>query len=796
MRFKTFILLLFIVFLIACQKKQTGPIISEYSDIYQVEGKWFCPLCNQEVKNGDRSQINPALQLSEWHDVYLDPNYFDKKINHISDEELINSIQFPQPFQYELIKFQQQNDWGNVFIKIKNYFDNRNDNDRLYHYDRATKIPFITRTEFIKQVNLEKDRRSTIIKTAESIVQPDSGFTIANHFFGKTVDWNFDWPSRSEFGVHYCYFFTDILNAYLVSEDEHLAESFEILFNQWYDQKDLVEHKMRPEEFKRRNVIWYELGLGNRTPRIIDSYRVHRKNLSPETHKRILKIILGSARWLHECLLKTPFHPYNWQTQTAMTLSYIALLFPEFEESEQWLATSRKNMEQHFRKDVYDDGGYVERTGSYTNYVFGMFYRYVRMFQFFADDNSYVKTVLPRLEKLMEFTALTMTPIGVNSPFNDCSRGTDLADLLIEMGEFFNRSDFLGSVESHISPEKSATLKVQPKEPEITSVDFEHSRYMVMRDQWNPNAYFLMLNYGPLQNHGHYDILSFEIFANGIPIAVDPGLGLAGYTDPFHVSWYKQSRSHNMLTIDDAVVNKRNIFGEEKIWAPQNYTDYFAASHSGYEEFHDTICRRHVVFVKGEYWLIVDEVSTPHKNKQMDFNFHSPLTMNQITNGFISNEEPGAFVTSIEDSDIKFFKKSGRADLRGIPGKEPNREVDWLIFRKQSKANAEEDRFAILVFPFATSFNKENFVFEKMELNETGLYGYRLFFRNYEDWLILSDGKIHQFSNQLSGDFVFGWFRWQEGNLKKLCVANVSNINVTGILSETFDEKTNFEKEF
>ena len=56
--------------LLSCSKQeQTGPVITRYSDIYQQDGQWYCPLCNQPVKNGDRSKIDPALYLSEWHDI-------------------------------------------------------------------------------------------------------------------------------------------------------------------------------------------------------------------------------------------------------------------------------------------------------------------------------------------------------------------------------------------------------------------------------------------------------------------------------------------------------------------------------------------------------------------------------------------------------------------------------------------------------------------------------------------------------------------------------------------------------
>ena len=100
------------------------------------------------------------------------------------------------------------------------------------------------------------------------------------------------------------------------------------------------------------------------------------------------------------------------------------------------------------------------------------------------------------------------------------------------------------------------------------------------------------------------------------------------------------------------------------------------------------------------------------------------------------------------------------------------------------------------MLPFAVPIDRENFVFEKLELNETGIYGYKLSHKNYEDWLILSDGKNHQFTDKLSGDFSFGWFRWQNGILKKLSVVNTSNLNLPGSLTETFVEKKNFEIEF
>ena len=800
------VLLLALVGFTSCQKKQTGPIMTRYSDIYQVDDQWFCPLCNQPVKNGDRSHIDPALYLSEWHDVYLDPQYFETKINHISDQELLNSLAFNPRLENEINRQKQQKRKDEIFQEIKKYFADRPDNGRLYHYDQAEKIPFITINEFLEKIKSDKKRKETILEAGQNIADPDSGYKIANVNFGNKIDFNFDWQHRSDFGVHYCRFFVDLLNAYTVTQSNFYRDSFEDIFNQWYDQKDDVKHKMKSGESKHRDVIWYELGLGSRIPRMIDSYRVHKSKLSPETHKRMLKTVLGSARWLYQCLTRTPFHPYNWQTQTAMTLAYIAFTFPEFTEAPQCLEASRKNMELHIKNDILDDGGYIERTGSYTSYVFGMVYRYMLMFKYFAEDDSLLEAYLPRLEKLSEFTALTMTPLGVNCPFNDCIRGTGLADLLIEMGEFFNRGDFLGAVQSRIPAETLVKLKTRPTVPEVTSVNFVDSKFAVMRDGWQPESYFMMINYGPFQNHGHYDILDFEIFANGVPIAVDAGIGLWGYSDPIHVSWYKQSFAHNMLVVDESIVNKRNIEGENVIWAPQNMTDYFAATHHGYKEFHNTSCRRHFAFVKGQYWLIVDEVFTPHKNKNLDWYFHTPLHMKETPFGFVSKQFPGAAVIfpANDVENITKIKRSGHADLRGINEEEPNREIDWVILRKSSKAIHALDVFSVLIYPITedkphlANFDAPSpaLSFEQITLDQTAAYGFKIIADGFEDVLIFSDGQQHSFSDDLQGDFIFGWFRKKDSKPVQFSAANVSNLNWRDAANINFAQKTNMEQRF
>jgi hypothetical protein len=781
-----------IVFFLACGKQeQTGPVITRYSDIYKVGDQWFCPLCNQPVKNGDRSGIDPALYLSEWHDIYLDETYFDEKINHISDQELIASLSLPGSLQEGA---QEAEKPSGDDLRIRQYFVKRSDNQRLYHYDSAVKIPFITTDKFKQAVEQDRQRRKQILQAADAVVHPDSGYTIFGAHFGDEIDYNHVWQNRSKFGVHYLKFFTSLTTAYVVSRDSLYKRAFEDMFNQWYAQRDEIEQEITHKNAKRRDVIWYELGLGNRTPRLIDAYRIMRQDLSPQTHANMLKMILGSARWLYECVNRTPFHPYNWQTQSAMTLGYIAIMFPEFEESEKWLRVSRNNMVQHFKKDILKDGGYIERTGSYTQYVFGMFYRYMLMFDYFVNDDSLLETYLPRLEKLMEFTSLTLTPLGVNSPFNDCRRSR-WEDLLVEMGQFFDRGDFIGAVEPWISEVKKEQLTVVPRTPDSTSLRMPYSKFTVMRQNWTPQSYFMIINHGPFANHSHYDMLDFEIFANAIPIAVDAGLGIHGYSTPNHVSWYKPAKSHNMLMIDQANPVKRDIVGEDVIWVPQSMTDYFAATHRGYEKYLDTVCRRHIVFIKGEYWLLLDRVFTPHADREMNWQLHTPLHTQEVETGFVSKERPGAlFCFAHEEAEVEKIKREGDADLRGIPGEEPNRKIDWLTFRKSTTADSSKDYLATLIYPLEKK-NDSAIEFHQAQ-KEGDIWLFTVKGDGFSDEIIISDGEKHQFNDRLEGDFSFAWIRSRGGKVEKISVAGVSQLDLKNTVSIELPLKKRYEVKF
>ena len=776
----------------------SGPTITLQSNAYQTGNTWYCPLCRQEVEHGDRSAWDLKLALSEWHDVRIDPSYFQTKIRYITDEELVGSLTIPS-IDRNLREALAGRRYDRVSELLHGYLAGRKDNGRLSTYDPQNKKFFITIDEFLEEVRSDTARSGAIVRSARQVYTPEKGFTLFGVNWGRAIDFNHSYPHYSKYGVHYLSFLDDQVAYFLLRRDPATAAAFESLFNQWYDQLDSIRREPVPNQTTAYDVVWYELGLANRTQRLIDAQRVFARHISPETNKRLLKTILGSSRWLDQCLAKTPFHPYNWQTHTAMTLSYSALVFPEFRESDAWLDRGKGNMVQHLEKDIFDDGGYVERTPSYAEYMFTVFYRYMMMLQYFRNDASLREKYLGRLERFVEFFVLTNAPVGVNTPFNDAARNKNLVRVFREMGEFFNRGDFIGAVRHEFPPEALASLRVRVTEPAKRSFDFPHSQFVVMRDSWRPESYFLMLNYGEWQNHSHYDHLAFEIYANGIPIALDAGIGKLGYLDSLHVRWYKHPLSHNMVTINQAVPEKMDMRGYDKVWSPQMRTEFFAATHDGYLRYQKAKHRRHIIFAKTRYWLFIDEVTTAGKDQQMEFNFHTPCSMTAIEDGFVSTGAKGFLIKQDrrDSSATTRTRSQGGANLAGLASEPSHRDIDWLVFRKELKGTPHTDRMATLVYPFASSDDVKaaEVTLERLDLKDTVAVGYRVRAGQWEDIVILSDGRARTFTDGIEGDFRYARISARAGAIEYAGCTDVSRYTISGLPSQSFPSRRDHEQQ-
>ncbi len=243
------------------------------------------------------------------------------------------------------------------------------------------------------------------------------------------------------------------------------------------------------------------------------------------------------------------------------------------------------------------------------------------------------------VKKALEFSLYSHRPDGMIPALSDGDSRCFL-DLLQQGYELYGGDDLL-----YVA---SRGAKGQP--PSLRSKEFPDSGYYVLRSGWGdqgeayPDERYLILDCGPLGagNHGHLDLLSFEAYAYGRPLIVDPGRYTYDESGP--VNWrarFRGTAAHNTVLVDGRNQTryewKNNRF---KISGPEPDRSMAAfVSKPGLDYLHGTavsheysvIHERKILFINGEYWLILDllHAQEPH---QYDLLFHlSPVAQGQVS---------------------------------------------------------------------------------------------------------------------------------------------------------------------
>ena len=758
--------------------------------VLERDGKKLCPLCGEKYAPKNFTDLPPKLSLSEWHPNNLDPDNFEKKIATISDENLFESIAWGALDDPKGLMV-GSNDYKAAFKKLITKKTQEKENNRYYGYSQFDEGAYMSVDEYQELMKADTMKYNTVMHYAKDVLDYNIPYGTRHFKFDKAIDFNYNFGESGKYGFHYWGWGYYLTSAYMLTGEGRYVEAFDAMFNQWYEQRNSISNTL-----PQFDVVWYELGIAARVPMFIDALRLFKNSphLKEETKDRMLRTLVGSGRWLAEALKRNPYHSYNWPIHTAISETYLAITFPEFKESREWLAAAKKVMEDHLSHDVYDDGGYLERTPGYSYGVFSHFYRYLSLFRYFVKDTAYAAKYRRRLEKMVEFVVLTTSPLGTSCPFNDSYRSS-VVDFVYKHGNELKRGDFLGAILPVIPQDKERNVSVKPKAPKVTSINLAESRFAVMRSGWSRDAAMMIINYGPPANHHHFDILDFEIYANGKAIAVDAGIGPKGYDDELHRPWYRATASHNMVMVNDTSIERGEAFGEDVLWASQKFTDYFAGSHAGYQSAFGVVNRRQIAFVKPNYWIIYDRISSPKEGHKLNWLFHSPLTLEKFASGYVSKETPGVLVlsTDVSDGKAESMIAEGMASLAGLPEeKEPFRKINYISFQKTTSMEGE-DKFGVLVFPF--SEKRPEVEFRELKTS-SGVVGYAVKNGSTEDQLYFSDGPKKNLAQGIDSDAQFLYMQYDKGKMKKLSVVGATFCRVDGMTILKQTRRKNVEREY
>ena len=356
--------------------------------------------------------------------------------------------------------------------------------------------------------------------------------------------------------------------------------------------------------------------------------------LTPDVMTRALKYLYIHGRHL-ERYLSTYFSPNTHLTGEALGLLYLGILLPEFRRADQWRKLGWRILEEELPRQVHGDGVYFEQASYYHRYTLDIYLHALLL----AERNG-VAVAAPMRERLWlaaEHLADLTRPDGTMPIIGDDDGGSLV---LLEERAFADVRSTLATASVMLArPELAAVAGVATEEvlwllgpegvarieatlsgahPSHLSRLFPQGGYAIMRDGWKRGSMHAVIDCGPLGalncGHAHSDALSIEIAAGGCSILVDPGTYTYTSTlaDRDH---FRHSAAHNTVTVDgeSASVTEGPFSWAHRAdatidaWWTGSRVDRFAGSHRGFERLSSpAVHRRSVVFMRGEYWMLVD----------------------------------------------------------------------------------------------------------------------------------------------------------------------------------------------
>ena len=535
--------------------------------------------------------------------------------------------------------------------------------------------------------------RESVIHEAERVVDHEiQGWHNVTHRFGKRVDYNAEWGASGKYGTHYLGWMTSLRHAFELTGDTRYPECFDDLFNQWYEQRDKLDHPHHPT-----HVIFYELGVGGRNPRLIDHYYAYRKTglLGARTHERMLKTILGGSRWLYLLEKNGDYRSGNWQMCGAWALVYAGGLFPEFKEAKEWVKIGTQRLLEHADRDFYEDGCHYERASGYGSWCTQMAEDLVR----FSKMNPSVRLSVD-LKKLIvrmyDWWASIATPLGESQGFNDGGFGR--IDPVLKRGtEFTGDGSYLWPVRDRVK----SVGGIRPKKLGYTSIDRRPSGFAAMRSGWDPDDLYMIINYGPWGGgHAHNDLLDFGLYAYGAPVAIESNRW-GPYDNPLDHT-FRSAQSHNQVVVNDAPMDRRNHRGEDPVWATGKGLDYFSAVSRAYSEAFGVSIERRVTFIKPDYFLVSDTILEAYRHNSYTWYLHAPSKWRAGKSRSVTLSKPGLQVVPAKPSEVRQVRQGTSYEAKdGAP--EPRPERHWIGLQKWVPKEGEQAVvYDVALVPFKT----------------------------------------------------------------------------------------------
>lgn len=295
----------------------------------------------------------------------------------------------------------------------------------------------------------------------------------------------------------------------------------------------------------------------------------------------------------------------NWLTMECNGLGHVGILFPEFTDSAQWRQTAISVLHEELGKQVYPDGAQVELTQGYHHVSLQNFLGLYRTAA--LNDVPMPEDYVTRLKNMYLYDIYQAEPDWATPAFNDSGR-VGILRYCQDAAKLFPDDPVI---------QWAASQGTAGQAPAFTSYLFPYAGFMVFRSGWgDPDGRYLCMKAGPFgYGHQHEDKLSFVLYGYGLEHITDPGNYM--YDASEWRRYVLSTRGHNTIRVDGQDQARRGLretyTTQEPVadikWLTGEALDFGEGVYdNGYGPGRETAVthRRQVVFVKPDYFLIVD----------------------------------------------------------------------------------------------------------------------------------------------------------------------------------------------
>jgi hypothetical protein len=412
----------------------------------------------------------------------------------------------------------------------------------------------------------------------------------------ESSDWGYEWGNV----LNRHHYWKDLGMAWWQTRDEKYPKDWALMVRDWI--------KDNPVKMVRRGP-WRSLETGIRVSVWLDamSFFMDAPEFDASLRYEMTKSLVEHARYLY--INNGRFKKGNWQTCECSGLAFLGIILSEFKESENWRKRAFDVMSKHMKDGVYPDGAQYELTPGYHYWVLREFLELIIL----AEKNGYkIPGLQERHEKMFEFLMHVSKPDGKYMPLGDAGSGRSIGEAMGRGALVYNRPDmrYLGIDKPasdwiwHFPIDKILNYKkLKSEEPKLRSHMLPYAKYGVMRTGWKKNDRWLLFDCAPWGGaHSHQDQLQVLLYS-GRDLIIDSGQ--IPYDNPLSKSYFKSDKAHNVLLINGEGPPKGNKFNPRVLtWSVKDSVEFASGkvSHNGFTQ------QRSVVFVKPDYWVIIDNI--------------------------------------------------------------------------------------------------------------------------------------------------------------------------------------------